>query len=153
MNLRELFHQRVATAAPEDTLRSVAETMEKQGVGAVVVVRQEQVVGIVTDRDIALAVTTEKARPESPVSDVMTRQVVTIWDDQGIFNATQYMLGGKFRRLPIVDRDNRLVGMVTLDDLFVLLTRELANLGQAVAPSLTDEYGMEARAARDMAAV
>ena len=150
MNLRELFHQRVATAAPRTRcVRSPRPWRSKAW--AVVVVRRA-VVGIVTDRDIALAVTTEsparipgQRRDDSPV--------VTIWDDQGIFNATQYMLGGKFRRLPIVDRDNRLVGMVTLDDLFVLLTRELANLGQAVAPSLTDEYGMEARAARDMAAV
>jgi len=55
------------------------------------------------------------------------------------FNATQYLMGHKVRRLPIISRDNELVGMVTLDDLFALLAQELANLSKAVAPSLAEK--------------
>jgi CBS domain-containing protein len=73
-------------------------------------------VGIVTDRDIALKLGLGEAEPTSPAKRIMTSNVTTIWDDQGVFNATQYLMGHKVRRLPIVDREDNLVGMVTLDD-------------------------------------
>jgi signal-transduction protein with cAMP-binding, CBS, and nucleotidyltransferase domain len=85
---------------------------------AVVVTENGKVAGILTDRDIALKVTLGPATADSPVADVMTRDVVTIWDDQGVFNATQYLRGRKVRRLPIIERDGRLVGILAADDLF-----------------------------------
>ena len=69
----------------------------------------------------------------------MTKKVVTIWEDQGVFNATQYFIGQQIRRLPIVNRDNELVGIVTLDDILALLTRELFNVSKPVTPALPDE--------------
>lgn len=69
----------------------------------------------------------------------MTKPVLTIWEDQSVFNATQYLMGHKVRRLPIINRDDELVGMVTLDDVMALLAQEMANLGKAVAPSLAEK--------------
>jgi CBS domain-containing protein len=136
MNLSEMFQSEVVTVRPDDTLSATAEKMRHENVGAVVVLDGEEIAGIVTDRDLALKLALNEATPETPVREIMSKSVVTIWDDQGVFNATQYMLGHKIRRLPIVDRHERLVGMVTADDLFALLARELANLAKAIEPAL-----------------
>lgn len=139
MKLGELFRTEVITAKPDDTTRSVVDAMKGHNVGAVVVVQGRKVVGIVTDRDVALAIGLEKATPASPVRDIMTENVVTIWDDQGIFNATQYLLGHKIRRLPIINRDNELVGMLTFDDLLTLFSKEIYNISVAVSPAVGEE--------------
>jgi CBS domain-containing protein len=136
MNLSEQFNQDVATAAPETTIGEVVARMRERNVGAVVVIQKRKVVGIVTDRDVALALGGGQATVDQPVSEVMTRKVRTIWDDQGVFNATQYFFGHKVRRLPIINRDDELVGIVTLDDVLYLLCRELFNVSRALDPAL-----------------
>jgi CBS domain-containing protein len=136
MNLSEMFQSEVVTVDPDATIQSVVQKMTQENVGAVVVVEDTKVVGIVTDRDIALTLGLGTSKPGTPVNEIMTKEVTTIWDDQGVFNATQYMLGHKIRRLPIVDRSDRLIGMVTSDDLLSLFARELSNVTKAIEPSL-----------------
>ena len=104
-----------------------------------VVVRERTVVGILTDRDVALAMALDDATPATPVSEIMTHDVITIWEDQGVFNATQYMQGHHVRRLPVINHDNELVGMVTFDDLVGLVGQELRNLSTAIAPALNEK--------------
>ena len=142
MLLQDLFRSEdeLVTAGPEEPIREIVAKMDRQNVGAVVVVDAERkVIGIVTDRDVALALGTGEAAAETPVQEIMTRDVVTIWEDQGVFNATQYFSGKKIRRLPVIDRYDRLVGMVTLDDLTAALARELFNVSQALAPALHEQ--------------
>jgi CBS domain-containing protein len=136
MNLGEQFRSQVVTARPDETIEQVVGKMKYDSVGAVVVVEAGKVVGIVTDRDVALKLGLGEAEATTPVTDIMTKDVQTIWEDQGVFNATQYFMGHEVRRLPIVDRQDNLVGMVTVDDIFVLLAHELRNLSRAVAPAL-----------------
>jgi CBS domain-containing protein len=139
MNLGQQFRSNVVTVEPTLPIREAVVKMKKENVGAVVAVRGREVAGILTDRDVALALGTGRATPESLVGDIMTRKVITIWEDQGVFNATQYFLGHQIRRLPIINRDNELVGIVTLDDILALLGRELFNVTKAVTPSLADK--------------
>jgi CBS domain-containing protein len=139
MNLGEMFHSNVVTVGLDDTITMAMSLMQQHNVGAVVVVDGKEVAGILTDRDVALAVVLGTATPDSTVSETMSRKVVTIWDDQGIFDATQAMQGHQVRRLPIVNRQNELVGIVALDDLVGLLTKELSNLSEAIAPALADK--------------
>lgn len=141
MNLNELFHSEVVTVDPTDTVRHAAEKMKKKNVGAVVVVGDGQIAGILTDRDVALKVVGGDTSPESPVSEVMSKDVVTIWNDEGVFNATQYFSGRKFRRLPIIERKGtigkgELIGILTADDLIAMLARELINVAHALEPAL-----------------
>ena len=136
MNLSELFRSQVVTAEPQESVRSVAQKMKSGGVGAVVVVQTGKVVGIVTDRDLVIRAIAGVGSVDGPVADVMTRDVVTIWDDQGVFNATQYIRGRKIRRIPIVDRQEKLVGMLSADDLFALLARETLNVAEGLEPAL-----------------
>lgn len=139
MNLGELFRSEVVTISPDETIAAAMRKMDDENVGAVVVVRDRKVVGILTDRDVAIALGLDDGTPETLVNDVMTRDVHTIWEDQGVFNATQYIQGHKVRRLPIINRDNELVGMVTLDDLVGLLAQELRNVSAAITPVLAEK--------------
>ncbi|HVA48866.1 MAG TPA: CBS domain-containing protein [Pirellulales bacterium] len=139
MNLGELFRSEVVTVSRDDTISTAMSRMHEKNVGAVVVVRDRAVVGIITDRDVAMALALDSATPATPVSEVMTRDVITIWEDQGVFNATQYMQGHRIRRLPVINRDNELVGMVTLDDVVALLGQELRNLSTAISPALNEK--------------
>jgi len=139
MNLGEQFRSEVVTVRPTDPVVTAMRKMKEENVGAVVVIDKQKVVGILTDRDVALAVTLGDADSATAVSDVMTHDVVTIWEDQGVFNATQYMQGRQIRRLPVINRDNELVGMVTLDDMIGLLAQELFNVSKAVTPVLAEK--------------
>ncbi len=137
MELLDLCHQQPVTANPGDPLAFVVQKMRDENVGAVVVVdAQRHVVGLVTDRDVALALGMQRATTATPVSEVMTTDVKTIWFDQGIFNATQYLLGHQVRRLPIINRQEELVGLLSVDDLIGLFARELFNVGRALEPAL-----------------
>lgn len=136
MKLSELFHSEVVTAEPQDRVRMVLEKMKAKNVGSVVVVEKGKVAGIVTDRDIAMKATGIDGALDNPVSNIMTKDVVTIWDDQGVFNASQYMRGRKMRRLPIIDRKEQLVGILTADDLFAMFAREFLNVAESLEPAL-----------------
>jgi CBS domain-containing protein len=142
MNLGEQFRSNVVTVEPDETIQSAVWKMKDENVGAVVVLENRKVVGMLTDRDVALKLGLGDAGLATPVREVMTQDVLTIWEDQGIFNATQYLMGHQIRRLPIINRKNELVGMVTLDDLVALLAQELRNLSQAVAPALAEKEEM-----------
>jgi CBS domain-containing protein len=142
MNLGEQFRSNVVTVEPDETIQSAVWKMKDENVGAVVVLENRKVVGMLTDRDVALKLGLGDAGLATPVREVMTQDVLTIWEDQGIYNATQYLMGHQIRRLPIINRKNELVGMVTLDDLVALLAQELRNLSQAVAPALAEKEEM-----------
>jgi predicted transcriptional regulator len=113
--------------------------MQQENVG-VVVVEDGYVAGIITDRDIALKLALGESKLGTPVKEIMTKDVITIWDDQGVFNATQYMIGHKIRRLPIINRADRLIGMVTSDDLLCLLAREFSNVAKAIEPHCCEVF-------------
>ena len=137
MNLMEIVRNEPVTVDPQQPLANVTALMDDKNVGAVVVIDdKKKVVGIITDRDIALALGSGQVTTATPVAEIMTRDVYTIWQDQGIFNATQYMMGHKVRRLPIVDRQDHLLGMVSADDLVGLFARELLNVAKSLEPAL-----------------
>jgi CBS domain-containing protein len=139
MQLGEQFRSEVVTVGPDETIQSAVWKMKDENVGAVVVLKNRKVVGILTDRDVAMRLGLGESELTTPVKEIMTKDVLTIWEDQGIFNATQYLMGHRIRRLPIINRQDELVGMVTLDDLFALLAQELRNLSAAVAPALQEK--------------
>jgi CBS domain-containing protein len=132
MKLNDIFTRNVVTAAPEETLAAVALQMQEHNVGTVVIVENRRPVGIVTDRDLALALGAQGVSPQAQVQKAMTRHVLAIPEDTGIYTATQFMREREVRRLPIVDREDRLVGIVTLDDLLRFLGRELYNLAEGI---------------------
>jgi len=132
----ENFFKKVQTAGLSESLASVAHRMEQHNVGAVVIVENQRPVGIVTDRDLALELGARGTTPETPVVKIMTTPVETVARDVGVFGATQAMRELNVRRLVVVDDDGFLCGIVTLDDLLRLLSRELANLTEGIKPEM-----------------
>jgi CBS domain-containing protein len=127
-----MFTKAVATIRPSDSIEHAAEMMEQHQIGAVVVAEQNRPVGIITDRDIALALAVGGSSREEGVQGIMTCPVMTVGQDEGIFDVTRRMMENAVRRVPVVDDKGRLVGLVALDDLLALLSRELDSLAKGV---------------------
>ncbi len=132
MKLNDIFTKAVVTAAPGTALSAVARQMRDHNVGAVVIVEGQRPVGIITDRDVALALGAQGVSPDAPAEKVMARHVLAIPENTGIYTVTRFMREREVRRLPIVDREDRLVGMVTLDDLLRVVAGELCNLAEGI---------------------
>ena len=134
--LADRFAKEVVTAGPLDSLGRVGTLMLEHNVGTVVIVEKSKPVGILTDRDLALALGARGCATDTPSQEVMSKPVTTIHQSKGVFDATEYMMGYEVRRLPIVDDDNRLVGLVSMDDLLQLFGRELHHLAEGIKPEV-----------------
>jgi CBS domain-containing protein len=131
------FAKKVFTAGPHDPIASVAQTMASHNVGAVVITEQWRPVGIVTDRDLALALGARGVSPQSAVAGVMSAPVITLHQDEGVFHDTSLsMKEAGVRRLPVVDDDGFLIGIVTVDDLVRVLSREMSSIIEAIKPEM-----------------
>src|SRR5581483_10766041 len=109
-------------------------------VGAVIVVAERRPVGIVTDRDLTTCVLASGLAPETPVRDVMTRDPACARKESGLNDAAQLLREHGVRRLPVVDAQGELHGVITLDDLLALLGEELASLAAAVGHERLREW-------------
>ena len=117
--------------APGSTVRQAAATMERAGVGALAVVDGEHLVGIVTDRDLACRVVAAGGPLDGRVDAVMSSPVVTISADADLHEAFAVFRTHGVRRLAVV-RDDRFVGMVTVNDLLIDLAGDLSDLSRPV---------------------
>jgi len=106
----------VVTADPATSVQEVAALMRERNVGSVVLVRDGDAVGFVTDRDLALGVVADGRSPTDQAADHASAPVVTGSPAMDVEQAADLMVRHGVRRLPIVD-DGRLTGIVTLDDL------------------------------------
>ncbi|SEP20512.1 CBS domain-containing protein [Halogranum amylolyticum] len=131
--IKSIVRETVVSASPETPLTEVAQLMDEETVGSVVIVDDERPRGIVTDRDLAIEVVARGTDASSQTAaDVMSDRVETIAVDSGIFDVLRVMADAKVRRVPAVDSDGDLAGIVTFDDFVVLLGRELKLLGEVV---------------------
>ena len=138
MTVERLARTDVAAAGPETPLREVAETMFDRSVGSVVVVEDDEPVGIVTDRDLAVELLAENGRVnifEADVdpaaltaADVMTTDPLVANADDRLPRVLNLMDDAHARRIPVVDDDGALVGIVALDDVVVHLAGESAHV-------------------------
>jgi len=126
MQLSEIAQGSVVRAPPDATVFDVCTLMEQQNVGCVVIADGEKPVGIVTDRDIMLRVVLKEKDPRStPISESMTRNPVVFPDTTGAAEAFRTWKEHNFRRVPLVDADGRISGIVSLDDLVQLVGEEM----------------------------
>jgi CBS domain-containing protein len=113
------------------TLSMAGREMETHNVGSLVVTDQgDKIVGIITDRDLALCMAHGRSA-DTRVEAVMSRDVVTVADDADIDEAAAAMDARGVRRLPVVDEHGRAIGMISLDDLYYYLTQEAITLAGA----------------------
>jgi CBS domain-containing protein len=120
MQLKDVMTREVEVIHPDATVEEAAEKMESLNVGPLPVCDGQRLVGMITDRDITVrAVAAGVAPDEARVRDVMTADVTYAFEDQDVREAQQLMQQHQLRRLPILNRDKRLVGIVALGDLAV----------------------------------
>jgi CBS domain-containing protein len=98
-------------------ISEAAEVMEREEIGAIPVLDGEQLTGIITDRDIVIRAIAKGKDPRGmPVRDVLTREVIAVNSSQSLSDAIEPMSSYQIRRLPVIDDDNRLVGVVAQAD-------------------------------------
>jgi CBS domain-containing protein len=138
MILKELFREstNVVTLTPDDRISDAADLMRRENVGSVVIVDDQQIVGIITDRDLALSLGLGAATPDSFVAESMTKGVATINESMSLLDATRFFRNVRVKRLPVVDDKNRLVGIVSTDDVLAILARELVDTCSTFEPNL-----------------
>jgi CBS domain-containing protein len=120
MKVMELMSPHVECTRPDASLQQAAETMKSLDVGSLPVCQEDQLVGMVTDRDIVVRSVCEGHDPEiDHVEDVMTPELVCCFEDQDVSEAAKLMKEKQVRRLPVLNRKKRLVGIVSLGDLAV----------------------------------
>ena len=116
---------------PDRTVQDAAAIMDQSGVGALAVIDGEQLVGVVTDRDLVRRALARGLPPDARVDAVMTTPVVTIDADADLHDAFALFRSHAVRRLAVV-RDEQFVGMITVDDLLVNLAADLSDLARPV---------------------
>lgn len=117
MKVRDVMSRDVQIARPGDTIQDVAGRMSAGDFGFMPVCEGQAIIGTVTDRDLAIRAVAAGAPPSTPVVEVMTHEVETRRDDDDLREVLDCMSAKQIRRLPIVDREDRLVGVVSLGDL------------------------------------
>lgn len=120
------------TARQDASVSDLAQTMGDEDIGDLVVVEDEKPIGIVTDRDIALAVGEHNDLSSTTAADLMTENPATIQGDADSIELPRKLGEEKIRRLPVVDDDGRLQGVVTLDDVVATIGEELDNVSTVI---------------------
>ncbi len=115
--IAEVMTTEVEVVRPEETLRDAARAMADLDVGSLPVCDGRRMLGMVTDRDITIRGVAEGKGPDTPVRDVMTDDVVWCTDTDSVDEVLQQMSDAQVRRIPVVDKDHQLVGIVALGDI------------------------------------
>jgi CBS domain-containing protein len=118
MQISEIMSRDVAIAAPGDSVQKVAQKMAEIDAGIIPVGEKDRLVGMISDRDIVLrAVAKGKAPGKCTARDVMSPDIKYCYEDEKLEDAARNMATLQVKRLPVLDRDKRLVGIVSLGDL------------------------------------
>ncbi len=125
------------TASPEETLQLAAQRMEKEGSGTLVVTEGERLVGVLTDRDVALHVAAGgRDAARARIADAMSASPALVDAEADLEEGLGIMRGRRVRRLPVVDPQGRVAGVLSADDLVRLLAQEIGGLGEVLVAQL-----------------
>ena len=128
MKIRDAMTRDAKLTSPDDTIRHAAQMMKECDCGVLPVADGDRLVGMITDRDIAVRCIADGKGPDTKVRDAMTQEVMYCFDDEDIHHVCQNMAEIQVRRLPVVNRDKQLVGIVSLSD----LAKKEANAAKAL---------------------
>lgn len=139
MKVKEIMHKGVAWVAPDEPLANVANMMRENDVGAVPVAEDDRLIGMVTDRDIAIRAYSDGKDPLNMMaSDVMSEGIVYCLADEDVGDAVRIMEDWRIRRLPVINESKRMVGMLSLGD---IAARSSAALSSEVLNAVSAHHG------------
>jgi CBS domain-containing protein len=117
MKISKCMTREVQLASPTQSIRDAAKRMAEIDAGSLPVGEDNRLVGMITDRDIAVRAVAEGKSPDTPVREVMSQEMLYCFDDQELEEVARNMADIKVRRLPVLNRAKHLVGIVSLGDL------------------------------------
>jgi CBS domain-containing protein len=140
MTIDALVRQPVHTLPPDATCTEAACLMRDENIGSVVVAEDDRPLGIVTDRDLTIRVIADGRDPEKlQLREIMSREPIYLGADRSLDQVIAAMRDLAIRRVPIVDAEGLLSGIVSLDDILLRLSDQLGNLAAAVRAELSRE--------------
>jgi CBS domain-containing protein len=134
MSAGRICVREVDVISPQESAQAAAARMHDRKVGTLVVIDEQRMpIGIVTDRDLTVRVLAEgRDGSQTTVAEVMSAAPATVSEQTPIEDALRLMRSGAFRRVPVVDEDGRLAGLLSLDDILDLLAEEFRDIGQLI---------------------
>lgn len=145
MSIGQFCNRDTAIVRREDSIVDVARIMRQWHVGCLVVVENDErgvkPVGIVTDRDLVIDVVAARLNPDTvTVGDIIRRELLTAREQDGLWETLRRMQARGVRRIPVVDTDGYLVGIITQDDVLEILVGELADLVKISERGRSEEF-------------
>jgi CBS domain-containing protein len=131
MKISDCMTKDVEIANPDQTIRHAAQMMAELDAGIMPVGEDDRLVGVITDRDIAIRGIAEGMGPDAKIRDVMSSEVKYCFEDEEVDHVLENMGDLQVRRLPVLNRDKRLIGIVSLGDL--ASNGEAAEAGHALS--------------------
>ena len=144
MKVCDCMSRDVQVASPKQSIRDAAKIMAKIDAGVLPVGENDRLVGVITDRDIAIRAVAAGKAPTTKVGDVMSHEVLYCFEDEDLEDIAQNMAEMKVRRLPVVNREKRLVGIISLGDL--ARTEDLRTTGHTIS-EISEPGGEHSQAA------
>lgn len=126
MKIRDVMTRDVQVAHPDDTIQQISRRMAEGDFGFMPVAEGDHLIGTITDRDLTVRALSINAPSSAPVSDFLSRDAVSVRADDDLKIALDLMSRARIRRLPVIDKDSRLVGVVSLGDLSVKVKERYA---------------------------
>ena len=140
MHVKDVMRREVLTVSPETRIKEAARTLSDNHIGSLIVVKNEKVAGIITERDILRSLAdSEKDEIESKiVEDAMTHYVIPITSGSNVESAVKLMIENKIKKLPVIDND-KLVGIITASDIITAQPEMIKNIRRL----LSRKYAVE----------
>jgi CBS domain-containing protein len=145
MKVNEAMTSDVMLVNPDQTIREAAQMMIEIDAGVLPVAENDHLVGMITDRDIAVRAVATGKSPNTKVREIMSGEVLYCFDDEELTHVSRNMSDMKVRRLPVVNRDKRLVGVISIGDL--ARNEQPTTVGRTVS-GLSQPGGKHSQAAR-----
>ena len=117
MKISDVMTREVATVSPDQTAQEAANFMLQGDAGSIPVIDGERLIGMITDRDIAVRGVAKGHGPDTPVRELMSNGLICARADDDVEDAARKMSEAQVRRLPVIDESERLCGIVSLGDL------------------------------------
>jgi CBS domain-containing protein len=140
MLVREVMNKNVMTVKPDLILKKAAEIMSNYHIGSLVVLENNKLTGILTERNVLIAVVDGKDPELTTVEEVMTKKVITIEPDKTIEDAVALMKENNIKKLPVVDND-KLVGIITASDIIVVEPKLIEGIAKLISVNLSGYHG------------
>jgi len=120
MIVEKVMNRHVITASPETTLLEATQIMADNHIGCIVITKKGKPVGMLTERDVLVAIASEANVKKTKIETIMTHYLITVGPKRPLSKATELMADNKIKKLPVVDDKGRLVGIITASDIMAV---------------------------------